>query len=1339
MSYKYFAFISYSHKDKKWGEKIHRALLRYRFPSIVRKSASRELPNKIQPIFLDSDNLKSGHVWENIKPALDQSRKLIVICSPHSAQPNADGKQWVNEEVSYFVSQGRAEDIIPIMVSGDLQTSRCPALLEQSDILVHDVRRLGTIHTVSNIVAGLVGLDPDELWRREARRIRNRNIRNTILAILGLCGLAALSLSWFNSVKARERYRKESIKASKEIASHIVSRSSNGTLEKRRDLILSNLSELDKITAPEIKAATMFQLGMGLAEVSAFDDAQELVAEAKQQFVALSDVAGASQCDDLQESIGIIRDSISDRSNAAFNVQHTPITELGTNLCVATAEYYLSKANYTNALIVVGHTIPVNAVGSAANGLVKNKKAWRIAAESYDRLNDFSRSLACCSEAMRIDDQDETIKVSDENAIISLCCGKAFCRMGDIDLGVQNLISAIRMFKQSNVVFNDRYVEACLEYAEYGLDSHRNDVTTILYELVDAKENGIEISNVSIAKTWTLLVKANKGDIRDYEKAKAFLQSSGMTDSLLMVDVNLDRIATLIEEKALEYATSILEETFRTLLKTCQFKSIRMAKACMLQGRLLSRNGDYMRAHIYLRYANKLFDENTEKGLSVLRRDCSRELARCYLSLGDYDRAVKFDKEFKDKESSDKKMPLVEYNRKEFHEAFIRISSKINDVDNNKICLQEDEFKSLSKECERWICVLLANSSKLISEDSDNYIGCLSGLYLSLSRIETRLNHLLFGCITMEIATEGTSRIVSLVVDGMQMQKDYKALQNSIVLNLWTNTALSFGANVDEVEGMLSVSKNIYRDLSDYYTSISKSSTYFTLANFDEQEEKYGEAIEHYELAIAELITNSGGTNDIQIADIYVREGGCHEKLSKIDAAMTCYEKAMNIFKRMSGNNKGEKTAYEKAVLCAIKISNVAKDKEERKRQLDYASTIIKNHLDANSLLVADYYLAASKLMESQKDYIGASSNLVAQIKILEANHIRPQQLEERYYSLGLYQSLLKDYKNALETFEKCEKLSNDFPASNAHWAEILSHKAWSLQCLGRFQLAIEQQLKAIDLLMPQSSDTEDELAKAYTSLAAMYLASKRVAESISSNQNALSVIKHSSCINTNRLEGCLYRLGCAYFGAGHFKDAIDIFNEHRSLLENGGLQANLQENYLSGGELLSIALASLGEFSNAKENLEGYIVFCRSRKLTNITNKFEWDQKYIASLAEGGQSVICVSDIKGDSLASKHNIQTNDILLAIGNWRFDDPANTWGNFIRNCEKAMRSAQSGEYDMWIGRWVGKWCVIKVHFTRGTNGISWRPGHHDKALLDARDCKELQVLLNAQINQSKKGD
>lgn len=184
MSYKYFAFISYSHKDKKWGEKIHRALLRYRFPSIVRKSASRELPNKIQPIFLDSDNLKSGHVWENIKPALDQSRKLIVICSPHSAQPNAEGKQWVNEEVSYFVSQGRAEDIIPIMVSGDLQTSRCPALLEQSDILVHDVRRLGTIHTVSNIVAGLVGLDPDELWRREERRVkRNRNAWIAVSAV----------------------------------------------------------------------------------------------------------------------------------------------------------------------------------------------------------------------------------------------------------------------------------------------------------------------------------------------------------------------------------------------------------------------------------------------------------------------------------------------------------------------------------------------------------------------------------------------------------------------------------------------------------------------------------------------------------------------------------------------------------------------------------------------------------------------------------------------------------------------------------------------------------------------------------------------------------------------------------------------------------------------------------------------------------------------------------------------------------------------------------------------------------------------------------------------------
>ena len=295
------------------------------------------------------------------------------------------------------------------------------------------------------------------------------------------------------------------------------------------------------------------------------------------------------------------------------------------------------------------------------------------------------------------------------------------------------------------------------------------------------------------------------------------------------------------------------------------------------------------------------------------------------------------------------------------------------------------------------------------------------------------------------------------------------------------------------------------------------------------------------------------------------------------------------------------------------------------------------------------------------------------------------------------------------------------------------------LRRLGRFQLAIKEQLKAIDFLTPQSPGTEDELVEAYTTLADMYLASKRVAESISSNQNALSVIKHSSCINTNRLEGCLYRLGCAYFGAGHFKDAIDIFNEHRFLLENGGLQDNLQKNYLSGGEFLSIALASIGEYSNAIKNLDGYITFSKSRKLMDIINKFEHEQKYIASLAEGGQSVICVKDIKGDSMASQLNIQTNDILLAIGDWRFDDPTNTLGCFMLNCKEEIIRAQSGEYDMWIGRWVDKWCVIKVHFTRGTTGISWRSGHHDKALLDARDCKELQVLLNAQINQNKKGD
>ena len=128
--YANYAFISYSHKDEKRAAWIQRKLEAYRLPSVIRKEAGSTVPERIRPVFRDATDLGVGRLRNNLQSELESSRFLIVVCSPNSARPNAEGKHWVNDEVTHFASLGRADRIVPVLVEGDEKTALCPKLRE---------------------------------------------------------------------------------------------------------------------------------------------------------------------------------------------------------------------------------------------------------------------------------------------------------------------------------------------------------------------------------------------------------------------------------------------------------------------------------------------------------------------------------------------------------------------------------------------------------------------------------------------------------------------------------------------------------------------------------------------------------------------------------------------------------------------------------------------------------------------------------------------------------------------------------------------------------------------------------------------------------------------------------------------------------------------------------------------------------------------------------------------------------------------------------------------------------------------------------------------------------
>jgi tetratricopeptide (TPR) repeat protein len=203
-SARYRAFISYSHRDSKWAEWLHRKLETYRLPQAIvgRDTPFGPVPERLQPIFRDRDELGTAtDLTTEITAALQESMFLVVLCSPAAA-----ASRWVNEEVRSFKRMHGEERVRAIILdgepfSGDPATECFPEALRfrvsidgvlshvRAEPMAADLRPGGDGRkfAVSKLVAGLTGARLDELIQRENQR-RSRRLR--ALA----AGLAALVL-----------------------------------------------------------------------------------------------------------------------------------------------------------------------------------------------------------------------------------------------------------------------------------------------------------------------------------------------------------------------------------------------------------------------------------------------------------------------------------------------------------------------------------------------------------------------------------------------------------------------------------------------------------------------------------------------------------------------------------------------------------------------------------------------------------------------------------------------------------------------------------------------------------------------------------------------------------------------------------------------------------------------------------------------------------------------------------------------------------------------------------------------------------------------------------------
>ena len=231
---KYWAFLSYSHRDARWANWLHRSVESYRPPKALVGTLGERgpVPRRLSPLFRDREELATAtDLGTVIAEALRQSACQIVICSRQSAK-----SKWVNEEILAFKRLGRDDRIFCLIIDGEPNASDNPATADEecfppalrykldaagnlsstrTEPIAADARpgKDGRNNAKLKLIAGVLGVGFDALRRREAQR-RTRRLA-AIASAMTVGMIATTGLATYALVQ-RAAAQRQSIRAEAE-------------------------------------------------------------------------------------------------------------------------------------------------------------------------------------------------------------------------------------------------------------------------------------------------------------------------------------------------------------------------------------------------------------------------------------------------------------------------------------------------------------------------------------------------------------------------------------------------------------------------------------------------------------------------------------------------------------------------------------------------------------------------------------------------------------------------------------------------------------------------------------------------------------------------------------------------------------------------------------------------------------------------------------------------------------------------------------------------------------------------------------------------------------------
>ena len=286
MPYNYYAFVSYSRKDKAAARYLQNKLESYRYPSVLVDAEHKpENPKYLRKIFRDTSDLDvtQSNFTESIDRHLAESRYLVVLCSPNSQK-----SVWVDREIVRFLEthDNNLRLIFPVILEGNVPEC-LPERLRLPDFYNRNIptmipddassKKEGWEHGFLQLVGAMLNVSiakiTDRFQKAKQAKLR-RIIFGTVAALVVTIGLTVWALIAEHRAKIEERRARaaeQKAVAAEKIAVHEASvaketlafireafAAADANQSGNKDMTLLEFADrsstrLDKLTVPEVK------------------------------------------------------------------------------------------------------------------------------------------------------------------------------------------------------------------------------------------------------------------------------------------------------------------------------------------------------------------------------------------------------------------------------------------------------------------------------------------------------------------------------------------------------------------------------------------------------------------------------------------------------------------------------------------------------------------------------------------------------------------------------------------------------------------------------------------------------------------------------------------------------------------------------------------------------------------------------------------------------------------------------------------------------------------------------------------------------------------------------